>query len=31
MPENMTAGLTGDAGIVTASDPVWAPGCAQIP
>jgi Tol biopolymer transport system component len=30
-PENMTAGLTGDAGIVTASDPVWAPGCAQIP
>ena len=31
MPTNMTANLTGDAGIVTASDPVWAPGCAQIP
>jgi Tol biopolymer transport system component len=30
-PSNMTAGLTGDAGTVTASDPVWAPGCAEIP
>lgn len=31
-PRNMTAGLTGDAGgVVAASDPVWAPGCAQIP
>jgi len=27
-PRNMTADLTGDAGLVTASDPVWAPGCA---
>ncbi len=25
---NMTADLTGDAGLITASDPVWAPGCA---
>jgi hypothetical protein len=30
-PKNMTAGLTGEGGLVTASDPVWAPGCAQIP
>jgi Tol biopolymer transport system component len=30
-PRNMTAALTGDAGTVSASDPVWAPGCAQIP
>jgi Tol biopolymer transport system component len=30
-PVNLTAGLTGDAGTVTASDPVWAPGCAPIP
>jgi WD40 repeat protein len=29
-PTNMTATLTGDAGVVTASDPVWAPGCAPI-
>jgi hypothetical protein len=27
-PRNMTANLTGDAGAVTAADPVWAPGCA---
>lgn len=31
MPRNMTADLTSDAGLVSASDPVWAPGCAQIP
>jgi Tol biopolymer transport system component len=30
-PTNMTTTLTGDAGLLTASDPVWAPGCAQIP
>ena len=30
-PVNMTSGLTGDSGAITASDPVWAPGCAAIP
>lgn len=30
-PTDMTSGLTGDGGSVTASDPVWAPGCAPIP
>jgi hypothetical protein len=30
-PRNMTAGLTGDGGVATASDPVWAPGCASLP
>jgi Tol biopolymer transport system component len=30
-PQKLTASLTGDAGVVTASDPVWAPGCAPIP
>jgi hypothetical protein len=30
-PTNMTATLTGEGGAVTASDPVWAPPCAQIP
>jgi Tol biopolymer transport system component len=30
-PRNMTAALTGDAGTISAADPVWAPGCAQIP
>ncbi len=31
MPTNMTAGLTGDGGTVSASDPVWAPACATLP
>jgi hypothetical protein len=30
-PRNLTTGLTGDAGIVTASDPVWAPPCTPVP
>jgi Tol biopolymer transport system component len=30
-PTNLTAGLTGDSGTLAASDPVWAPACAQIP
>jgi Tol biopolymer transport system component len=29
--QNVTAGLTGDAGAATASDPVWLDGCAQVP
>ena len=27
----LTAEITGDAGTVTAADPVWAPGCADVP
>jgi Tol biopolymer transport system component len=30
-PTNMTSGLTGDAGTLTASDPRWAPGCWVLP
>ncbi len=30
-PVNVTQGLTGDGGTVTAAEPVWAPGCARIP
>jgi hypothetical protein len=30
-PRNMTQGLTGDSGIITAEEPVWAPGCALVP
>jgi Tol biopolymer transport system component len=30
-PTDLTASLTGDAGTVTAQDPVWAPACAEIP
>jgi hypothetical protein len=30
-PTDMTSGLTGDSGVTTASDPVWAPGCAAVP
>jgi hypothetical protein len=30
-PTNMTAGLTGDSGAISASDPVWAPACATLP
>lgn len=30
-PKDVTASLTGDAGVGTASDPVWLDGCAQIP
>jgi len=30
-PTNVTASLTGDSGTITASDPVWAPGCASLP
>jgi Tol biopolymer transport system component len=30
-PIDMTSGLTGDGGTVTAADPRWAPGCADIP
>ncbi len=28
---NLTAKLTGDAGTITASDPVWAPPCTPVP
>jgi Tol biopolymer transport system component len=31
VPVNLTADLTGDAGTATASDPVWAPACADVP
>lgn len=31
LPRDMTAELTGDGGTITASDPVWAPGCAAMP
>ena len=30
-PTDLTASMTGDAGTVTAQDPVWAPACAQVP
>jgi hypothetical protein len=30
-PTNVTAALTGDAGTSWAADPLWAPGCAQLP
>jgi hypothetical protein len=30
-PTNFTAGLTGDGGVTSASDPVWAPACAVLP
>jgi Tol biopolymer transport system component len=30
-PTNMTAALTGDGGTVSAADPVWAPGCEDVP
>ncbi len=30
-PSPLTRALTGDAGLLTASDPVWAPACAAIP
>jgi Tol biopolymer transport system component len=30
-PTNMTTGLTGDGGVISASDPVWAPACAILP
>jgi Tol biopolymer transport system component len=30
-PVDMTSALTGDSGIISAADPVWAPGCVAIP
>jgi hypothetical protein len=30
-PSNVSAALTGDGGTISASDPVWAPGCATLP
>jgi hypothetical protein len=30
-PTNLSAALTGDAGVVVAADPVWAPSCAPLP
>jgi Tol biopolymer transport system component len=30
-PTDLTESMTGDAGTVTAQDPVWAPACAQVP